>query len=196
MNTLVHFDQQFFFFINNDCHTGLLDKMMPYWRSMYFWLPLYTFFVAFIIEKFKKNGLLYLLVLGLTVGVSDTISSKFIKKSVQRARPCHDQSRNVDMKREVKLLVRCGSGYSFPSSHATNHFAVAFFIIWTFARAKKWLKWTLIAWATSIAFGQVYVGVHYPLDIVCGGILGASIGRASAYLYNKYFKSNMRLAFQ
>ena len=184
MNTILHFDQQLFFFINNDCHTDLLDKVMPYWRSMYFWLPLYVFFGAFIIEKFKKNGLLYLLALGLTVGVSDTVSSKFIKKSVQRSRPCHDQSRNSDMKREVKLLVRCGSGYSFPSSHATNHFAVATFIVLTFAQGKKWLNWGLIAWASSIALGQVYVGVHYPIDIIGGGILGALIGWGSAYIYN------------
>ena len=187
MNTIIHFDQQLFFFINNDCHINLLDKIMPYWRSMYFWLPIYTFFVAFIIEKYKNKGFLYLLALGLTIGVSDTVSSKWIKKTVQRTRPCNDHSRNLEMKREVKLLVRCGSGYSFPSSHATNHFAVATFIVLTFARSKKWLKWGLIAWATSIALGQVYVGVHYPSDVICGGILGTLIGWASGYLYNRYF---------
>ncbi len=186
MNAIVHLDQQLFFFINDDCHVGFLDKVMPYWRSMYFWLPLYTFFVAFIIEKYKKSGLIFLLSLGLTIGVSDSFSSKLIKKSVQRTRPCYIQNSNLNMKREVKLLVTCGSGYSFPSSHATNHFAVATFIILTVVHKQKWLKWGLLFWAASIALGQVYVGVHYPLDVICGGILGSLIGWGSAYLYNKY----------
>ena len=89
---------------------------------------------------------------------------------------------------QVKLLVPCGSGYSFPSSHATNHFAAAVFIIFTFVEKRRWLKWSLLAWATSIAFGQVYVGVHYPLDVICGGILGSGIGWLGAFLFEKYLK--------
>ena len=118
------------------------------------------------------------------------ISSKIIKKSVQRTRPCNDISRLSEQGHEVKLLVPCGSGYSFPSSHATNHFAVAVFVIFTFANRKKWLKWGLIAWASSIALGQVYVGVHYPLDVLCGGLLGSFIGWGLAFFYKKYAKAN------
>ena len=123
--------------------------------------------------------------MALTVTISDTVSSKIIKKSVQRTRPCNDTNRLLEQGHEVKLLVPCGSGYSFPSSHATNHFAVAVFVIFTFAAHKKWSKWGLIAWASSIALGQVYVGVHYPLDIICGGVLGSIIGWRVAFLYKK-----------
>ena len=186
MNSIIHIDQQLFFFINNNCHTAFFNSLMPYWRSMYFWIPLYAFFITFIVEKFEKNGWIYLLALALTVTISDTVSSKIIKKSVERARPCN----NEQLKNQVKLLVHCGSGYSFPSSHATNHFAVAVFVIFTFAAHKKWSKWGLIAWASSIALGQVYVGVHYPLDIICGGILGSLIGWGIAFLYKKYAKGN------
>ena len=181
MNSIIHIDQQLFFFINNNCHTAFFNSLMPYWRSMYFWIPLYAFFITLIVEKFEKNGWIYLLALALTITISDTVSSKIIKKSVERARPCN----NEQLKNQVKLLVHCGSGYSFPSSHATNHFAVAIFVIFTFAARKKWLKWTLIVWASSIALGQVYVGVHYPLDIICGGILGSIIGWGMAFLYKK-----------
>ena len=186
MNSIIHFDQQLFFFINHKCHIAFLNDIMPYWRSMYFWIPLYAFFVTYIVEKFGKKGWIYLLALALTVGVADTVSSKFIKKSVQRVRPCNDDQ----LKTQVKLLVRCGSGYSFPSSHATNHFAVAVFVIFTFAIRKKWLKWALIAWASSVALGQVYVGIHYPFDILCGGILGSFIGWGIAFLYKKYGRAN------
>jgi membrane-associated phospholipid phosphatase len=188
MNFIINIDQQVFYFINNTCHFEALDKVMPYWRSMYLWIPLYIFFTTFLIEKFGKKGWIYLLCLAITIGCSDTISSKYIKKSVERARPCQDISRNLEYMHEVKLLIPCGSGYSFPSSHATNHFAIALFIILTFARRKKWLKRSLIIWASTIALGQVYVGVHYPLDVICGGILGSLIGWAAAYFYNKYAK--------
>ncbi len=185
MNSVIHFDQQLFFFMNNKCHVAWLNNVMPYWRSMYLWIPLYVFFITFIVEKYGKNGWIYLLALALTVTISDTVSSKIIKKSVQRTRPCNDISRLLEQGHEVKLLVPCGSGYSFPSSHATNHFAVAVFVIFTFVARKKWLKWALIAWASSIALGQVYVGVHYPLDVLFGGILGSFIGWGVAFLYKK-----------
>lgn len=185
MNSVIHFDQQLFFFMNNKCHVAWLNNVMPYWRSMYLWIPLYVFFITFIVEKYGKNGWIYLLALALTVTISDTVSSKIIKKSVQRTRPCNDISRLLERGHEVKLLVPCGSGYSFPSSHATNHFAVAVFVIFTFVARKKWLKWALIAWASSIALGQVYVGVHYPLDVLFGGILGSFIGWGVAFLYKK-----------
>ena len=185
MNSIIHFDQQLFFFINNKCHVAWINDVMPYWRSMYLWIPLYVFFITFIVEKYGKNGWIYLLALALTVTISDTVSSKIIKKSVQRTRPCNDISRLLEQGHEVKLLVPCGSGYSFPSSHATNHFAVAVFVIFTFAAHKKWLKWGLIIWASSIALGQVYVGVHYPLDVLFGGILGSFIGWGVAFLYKK-----------
>jgi membrane-associated phospholipid phosphatase len=181
MNTLVNIDQHLFFFINNDCQIDALNKLMPYWRSMYLWIPIYVFFIAFIAEKFGKKGWIYLLFLGLTIGVSDTISSKIIKKSVARYRPCNDEN----FKTQVKLLVNCGSGYSFTSSHASNHFAIATFVILTFVGRRKWLKWALLTWAFTISLGQVYVGVHYPLDVIGGGILGSLIGWGMSYFYNK-----------
>lgn len=181
MSFLTNIDHELFFFINHKCHFDALNKLMPYWRSMYLWIPLYVFFTAFLIEKFGKKGGIYILFLAATIGVGDTISSKIIKKTVQRIRPC------TELKSEVKLLIPCGSGYSFPSSHATNHFAIATFIILTFAADKKWFKRGLLIWASTIALGQVYVGVHYPIDIICGGLLGSLIGWEIAILYKKYF---------
>ena len=76
----------------------------------------------------------------------------------------------------VRSLVKCGGGYSFTSSHATNHFAMAAFVLVLFGRRYRWLKAPLWFWAFSISYGQVYVGVHYPLDIFGGALLGIAIG--------------------
>jgi membrane-associated phospholipid phosphatase len=185
---MIHLDQELFYFINNTLHVGWLDRLAPYWRSPYFWLPLYIFFISYLLSNFnKKQAVIYLLALGLTVGMGDVISSRLIKNTVQRLRPCNDE--NIAPK--VRLLVRCGVGYSFTSSHATNHFAAAIFIILTFVRQRKWLTYMLLAWATSIALGQVYVGVHYPLDIICGAVLGCGVGWLGAFIYRKYGRSTI-----
>ena len=178
---MANLDQEIFFFINHTLHFSLLDKVMPYWRSMYFWLPLYAFFISYLYYNYGKTISYYLLVLALTVGVADFTSSQIIKKNIKRERPCND----AQISKQVKLLVPCGSGYSFPSSHATNHFAAAVFIIFTFVEKRRWLLWSLLFWASSIAFGQVYVGVHYPSDVLFGAILGSFIGWLGAFLYLK-----------
>jgi membrane-associated phospholipid phosphatase len=180
-------DQQVFFFINHRLHTESLDLLFPFWRSQYFWLPLYAFFIAYLFSNFTaKKASIYLLALSLTVGLADIISSRAIKKTVQRPRPCND----LMLKDKVKLLVPCGGGYSFTSSHATNHFAAATFVLLTvvnFWRKNRLLgRSLLIFWATSISFGQVYVGVHYPLDVIGGGILGVLMGRLGSFFYKKY----------
>jgi undecaprenyl-diphosphatase len=114
-------------------------------------------------------------------GISDAVSSHLIKKNVERVRPCND----VEFKEQVKLRVRCGSGYSFTSSHATNHFAMAFFWIVLFRRKWKHVLWLGILWASLIAVSQIYVGVHYPFDVVCGAILGILIGLFSGWAFKR-----------
>jgi membrane-associated phospholipid phosphatase len=183
MHFLENIDQQLFFFINHSLHIGFLDTLMPYWRSMYLWLPLYMFFIAYLILNHGKKGGYLILALLLTVGVADITSSRIVKKTVERLRPCNDG----DIKDKVKLLVRCGGGYSFTSSHATNHFAVAIFLFFACFYNNKRLKWALIAWAASIGFGQIYVGVHYPFDILCGAILGSAIGYFGYRVVKKHF---------
>ncbi|MEN0005396.1 MAG: phosphatase PAP2 family protein [Bacteroidota bacterium] len=180
MTELLQLDQELFFVINNDWHNSILDAIMPHWRNKYSWIPLYVVLAIYVVYQFKQKGVYLILFLAVTVGIADTTSSQLIKKNVQRIRPCND----IQLQSEVKLLVHCGGGYSFTSSHATNHFAVASFLVFTLGLFpwRKW-RWLLWLWAASIAFGQVYVGVHYPLDILCGGLIGALIGWLMARLY-------------
>ncbi len=182
MTELLQLDQSLFFLINGDWHNSFLDAVMPYWRNKMFWSPLYIFLLFYVLLNFKLKGFYFILIVAAVIAISDTTSSKIIKKTVQRIRPCN----NENLKSEVQLLVSCGGGYSFTSSHATNHFAVATFLILTLFRRFRWAKYALIFWAGSIAFGQVYVGVHYPLDVLAGSILGIIIGVLTAMIYSRF----------
>ena len=179
MNQLLQLDQTIFFFINNDLHTPILDYIMTLWRNKYFWIPLYVFIASFVWLNFKKKGLYLILAAILSVGVADTVSSQLIKKTVQRLRPCN----NTQINSEIKLLVRCGSGYSFTSSHAANHFALATFLSLTLGGAIRAVRWPLFLWASLVAFAQVYVGVHYPLDVLSGALLGILVGYGLAKVF-------------
>ncbi len=181
MNELIQIDHYLFHLLNEEWTNGLFDVIMPYWRDKMTWIPLYLFAIGFFIYKFKKQAVYIILGTLLCFGTADTISHKVIKKSVQRARPCHDNS-PLDTSR--LLLEKCGPGYSFTSNHATNHFAIALFMIGLLGRFYPRLKYFLLFWAASIAYGQVYVGVHFPFDVLCGGILGALIGLLWAKLFN------------
>ena len=133
--------------------------------------------------NFGKRGYFMVIFLFLTVGTADIMSSHVFKKSIQRLRPCNQQE-TFD---SITVRARCGSGYSFTSSHATNHFAIAWFLIFTLGVDIKRIRVPLFFWALSISISQVYVGVHFPLDILCGSILGTTIAYLGSKLFLKYY---------
>ena len=161
-----------FLFINQQLSGGFLDFFLPTMRNPYFWIPLYIFIIAFMLINFKKKGLMWILALACCVGLADLTSSRLIKYEVQRLRPCQE----LDFKDNVNLKVVCGSGYSFTSSHATNHMAIGSFIIYTSRIILGNWRWLFFLWAFLIGFAQIYVGVHFPLDVLFGFILGWIIG--------------------
>ncbi|MEN5435684.1 MULTISPECIES: phosphatase PAP2 family protein [Sphingobacterium] len=181
IDQIVHIDQEIFLAINQGLSNPVFDWLLPILRNPYTWAPLYLFLVIFFIKTYGKTGILIVVMTLATFGASDAVSSHFIKKSVKRVRPCND----IVFKEEVNIRVRCGSGFSFTSSHATNHFALAFFWIALFRRKWKHAMWLCITWATLISVSQIYVGVHYPFDILCGAILGILIGMATGYIFKK-----------
>jgi undecaprenyl-diphosphatase len=157
-------------------------------RNEWIWFPFYIFIIAFSIFNFGKNSYWFILYCFLNFGTTDIISSHLIKKNVERLRPCRDESiinKNV--------LVRCGSGYSFTSSHATNHFGLATFLSFTLGIFIKKIRMPLFIWAAIISFSQVYVGVHFPLDIFIGAIVGISIGRIWSWIFMKYYPDKLIL---
>ncbi|MEM9919419.1 MAG: phosphatase PAP2 family protein [Bacteroidota bacterium] len=174
MSDLLQYDVFLIEWLHANGHNGFLDWLMPMWRNKLFWIPLYILIAVHLFWKFQKKGFWIIALALLTIGLADTCSSKVIKPWVQRARPCQ----SAEVLPKIHPLVTCGSGYSFPSSHATNHFALAMFLglTLTFGHKTCWLFWGLILWAASISFGQVYVGLHYPTDILAGALLGSLLG--------------------
>lgn len=179
LDTLLEWDQWLFHIINYDWHNGFMDSIMPYWREKRVWIPLYLIISIFVLYRYRLKGFYFILAAVLTIAIADPVSSQLIKKNIQRDRPC----REVSLQKEVKLLIPCGGGYSFTSSHATNHFAIGVFLLLTIGRLIPRWRWLFLFWAASISFGQVYVGVHYPLDVTIGGLVGGLIGWMVFLLY-------------
>jgi membrane-associated phospholipid phosphatase len=183
LETLQHWDAAFFQFINGSLSNPVFDTVLPWFREKWFWTPVYLFVVAFTVINFPSRGWIILFGLVLAVGLSDFTSSSIVKKSVQRLRPCNDP----EMFEKIQSRAPCGGGYSFTSSHAANHFAVAVFLIGVFGGLARWFRPLALTWAGLIAFAQVYVGVHYPGDVLFGAALGSTIGWWTAYTWHRWF---------
>lgn len=182
LDYLVAWDQWLFIKINTFWTNDFLDSIFPWYRDSNAWIPLYLFLLLFAFINFGWRIWPWVLFFILTVALTDQLSSGLIKGLVQRPRPCNDE----DMMHYVKtLLGGCSGGYSFPSSHATNHFGMACYIYFTMKPYfKKW-GYLFFFWAATIAYGQVYVGVHYPLDVLGGSIVGSLVGMMTASVFNR-----------
>ncbi|RMF21187.1 MAG: phosphatase PAP2 family protein [Bacteroidetes bacterium] len=172
MDALLQLDQQLFQLLNGTWHHPWLDVLLPLWRNKYTWFPFYAAALGWLLYRFGRQGLWWALVAALTVGASDYTSSTLLKKNIGRLRPCKQA--------EVRLLVPCGGAYSFPSSHAANHFAMACFAALTLGRRYRRIRIPLLLWAAVVAWAQVYVGVHFPGDVSFGALLGSLIGWGAA----------------
>ncbi|MFY7900161.1 MAG: phosphatase PAP2 family protein [Chitinophagaceae bacterium] len=185
LKQLIEFDQQLFLQLNKEFTHPFFDNIAPWWRDSNTWLPLYLFLLVFVFVNFGKNAWIWLVFVILTITLSDQVSSGIIKKYFERPRPCSD----IDFQWNVRLLLKhCSGAFSFTSSHAANHFALAVFLSKTLNEfIGKW-NWVLYAWAASIGYAQIYVGVHYPFDVIGGTIVGLLIGFAVAKFYNTSIK--------
>ena len=190
---LIQEDKKLFVLINSTFTNSFLDSVYPWWREANTWTPLYVFILGFMFFNFGKRTWPWLAFILFNLLLSDQISSTFFKNYFMRLRPCADP----EMQYQVRLLLNyCSGGYSFTSSHATNHFGFAMFLTQTVKPYFSKYRWAFFLWAGSIAYGQVYVGVHYPLDIFCGTILGCGIGYMVASFYNRRVASYYPLIIQ
>lgn len=178
---LLHLDRQVFYFINHTLTNPFFDWIMPWLRNPRFWIPVYVFIIGISIYKYKKAGAYLILFLLITVGIADFASATLIKKQVQRARPCRD----VVLAQTITSRVPCGTGFSFPSTHASDHFAMSVFLGLVYHRKWRWIWPCVLLWAALVCFAQVYVGVHFPVDVTGGAIFGAFIGFTFAQLFKK-----------
>ena len=175
-------DKSLFKLINGRLTNDIFDKIAPWWREQSTWYPLYISLLLYVIMKMKKDAWKWVLAFILTVTISDIVSSHILKDLVGRVRPCSEAT----LVGYCKLLIgRCPTSGSFTSSHASNHFAMAMFIFYTLRKYFGKFGIIFILWAASIAYAQVYVGVHYPFDVIGGAVLGIGIGTLMSKLYSR-----------
>lgn len=182
MQELLQLDTALFLKIHQGMSNAFFDVLMPILRNRFTWVPLYLFLIVFCWLKYKKTGLYIIGFALFTFAIGDLTASRLIKPAVERTRPCNE----VQLASKIIHRVKCGSGKSFPSAHATNHFAIAIFFISVFYKQWKAVLPIGLAWAASISFAQIYVGVHYPLDVLAGTVLGICIGIFTSKLYWKF----------
>jgi undecaprenyl-diphosphatase len=141
------------------------------------WVPLYVAILIYLGVTYKRKFLIILIFIIIAATMADQISV-MIKNLVQRPRPCHDPV----LTGLVHLFNgECGGEFGFVSSHATNSFNVALLSL-LFIK-KRCFTISIIVWASVIGYSRVYLGVHYPGDVICGSVLGALIGWFNYSLY-------------
>ena len=181
---LVQWDQSLFISINSDWTNSVFDVVMPFLRNSLTWAPLYLFLLIFVLVNFKVRGLWWAVFFLSTVALTDMTGTYVFKHAFERLRPCSDP----DFFTHVRLLLKqCAGGYSFTSNHAANHFGMATFFFITFRHLFKIWAWIALCWAAVICYSQVYVGVHYPLDVLAGAMLGLAFGITTGTFFNKRF---------
>ncbi|MGQ9819606.1 MAG: phosphatase PAP2 family protein [Candidatus Kapaibacteriales bacterium] len=172
---LYSLDLALFYFFNHSISHPILDKIFVIITTQECWYITYALLLFFMLTKFGAKGRYFVLLIILGIFLSDQISSHLIKEWVNRIRPCHSLE-------DVRLLVPCGSGKSFPSSHAINNFSLAIFLSYFFKKYK--IHFFILA--SLVALSRVYVGVHYPSDIIAGTIIGYLFGNLVIIIYKRF----------
>lgn len=175
-------DKIVFTFINVKATAPWLDGFMKLLRNAPVWIPLYAFMIYWIIRFDRKHAFQFILLTVATFAFNDFVSAKVLKPWIERPRPCYD----ADVQSIVRLLVGCGGEFGFPSSHAANHFGLAMFWFYTIRIIRNQRWYWLWVWAFAIGYAQIYVGKHFPLDIIGGAIMGIISGYLLARLFQAW----------
>ena len=164
LNLLQQIDTKLFFFVNNGLSNPVLDWLMPIITTKQNWYPLFLIIIVGLLWKGGKQGRIVVLLLIPVIVLSDQISASVIKPLVDRVRPCEA----FESLGTVHMLIGKKTSPSFPSSHAANSFAAAALFAFFYPK-RQWIYYTI---AAIVGFSRIYVGVHYPFDVLAGAILG------------------------
>ena len=176
LEQLIEWDKELMLSINH-AHTPFLDLIMQIASYKYSIVPVCAIILFFLFYKSSvKRGVLFVLAIVFTFAICDSGSTSLFKHTVCRLRPCHDPS-IMDM---VRMLEYKGGQFGFISSHAANLFGLA--VVSSFAIKRRWYTIFIFCWAALVAYSRIYVGKHFPGDVICGALFGTAAGLLIVYI--------------
>lgn len=198
MSLLEHLDawDRSLFLAINGLHSSFSDAVMSQVSEPLTWIPVYLLLLFLLKQRFGWNGLAWSVpVIALMVLCSDSGSVVLFKNTVQRLRPSHVEALNgsIHLLTDDKGEILRGGSFGFVSSHASNHFAIAVFMIGVLHGSLRGLAPVLIGWAVVIGYSRIYLGMHYPGDVLVGALYGVLIGWSFALLHTGVMMRIQRL---
>ena len=181
---LKEIDAQLLLFLNV-ANNAYFDEFFWLVTGKFAWIPM---ILALLFCSFRRNwkaGIVMVFAIAVVITLCDQVSSSIIKDAVCRPRPTRDS--------EISALVHIvndyrGGQYGFVSSHAANSFGVAMFLLLVFRN--KMFSWVIMSWAVILSYSRIYLGVHFPGDIICGGLLGCLLALLVYWAYKRLGKEN------
>lgn len=190
LDFLIQLDQEIFLFLNQELRHESLDKFWFLISETWVWYPLYAFLIFLLWKTYKKKIWICIVIIALTIACADGFTSRFMKPYFKRPRPSQDEV----LKKETKVVKDWngneyrGGAYGFASSHAANSFAVAMLMFLLLRNYWRYI-FLLFPWALMVSYSRIYLGVHYPLDILVGALLGILF----ATLWMQLFKKTLQV---
>lgn len=168
LQELVQWDKELFLFLNN-LGTPNWDAFWMFVTNKWSAIPLYALLLGLTFKQYGlKRTLVILVSVALMIVVTDQLSN-FFKYGVQRLRPCY----NPELDGLVRLVKNsCGGRYGYFSAHAGNNFAVALFFTFLLKPFYRYIGIFLVVWALMVSYSRIYIGVHFPLDVLTGAVIG------------------------
>jgi undecaprenyl-diphosphatase len=155
----------------------------------WFWLPLYLMLIFLLYKQYGNKSLIIMLLSIIVLATCDQVASHLIKENIQRLRPSHQPG--------LENYLHYVNGYrggdfGFVSSHAANSFGLTAFLFFIFKFKQKWMSFFMIFVACIISYSRIYLGVHYPSDVIVGGIIGIIIGLSIHLVFIRYISKKIK----